>query len=768
MPIPRTPNAPHFNGKYVTDFLTLITQHGSNAGVTDLDDLVPYIVQYSSDAVKDLIRYIPEFDPELPKKTWAAAEKALFLLYGHAEETPDYSEAMLRDFCQERSAKSPFASKKEIETYLRDFMHIAGPLKKKSTITEDLCNFYFIAGIPKELKEWFQNEVPVAKRKRDSPPTIPESIVILQKRFDKSALTYEPWKENTERKDRTVAFGADGNRLETYLHAPATVTTNPAPAPVHSTSEIDELTRQLEKLHINLAALKLGTSPQAPSTDQTSQGASNGFQKNCFMCGKVGEHPLHPSKCPETKLLLDANVIKYDTNTNRYVMVDGRDLPQTPRGFIGGVAGYIRALIRDQSTAATQETTTARTSSIRLSNGSGGIINDQIFAVSSLEAMDRHADPVTRTGKDTGARFDPTKRPAPAKGKGREGEVSNPSVSAPKPAPAAPINPTNSTLPAPPPNPINREDGWKAARPSNPKQGGDDVVMRDVKKPSPNDKYYITSNIQERANPSAIFEEMMNMQVTVPFFQLVGASPMLQKLFSEATRSKREYGAKPAEFFIDGEQTDTEAFVRFTQVTETGATRVYAENADALPEFLVRYGNAIAKVPEGRYFAMSTGSVSITIAGVELTALIDCGSELNLASQSIPARCSLPVDFEGMKWALKGIHGGPEQLRGCATDVPIRIGNHNFPHHLFISHQELGQHDLILGQPFLQWFAARIDYERSGSVSLYLWKEGNRKVNPTIVVTITDPLDPRNTTTMTHGHAHPVAWVEEVTDEEDF
>jgi hypothetical protein len=123
-----------------------------------------------------------------------------------------------------------------------------------------------------------------------------------------------------------------------------------------------------------------------------------------------------------------------------------------------------------------------------------------------------------------------------------------------------------------------------------------------------------------------------------------------------------------------------------------------------------------------------------------------------------------------MKWSLKGIHGSPEQLQGCATDVPMRIGRHDFSHHLFVSNQELGLHDIILGQPFLQWFASRIDYDRNGAVNLYLWKDGDRKMRPTVVISITDPSDPRNTTTITtRGHGHnEAAWVEEVTDEEDF
>ncbi|KAF7354482.1 hypothetical protein MVEN_01137400 [Mycena venus] len=130
MPIPRTTNAPYFNGKYLADFLTILAQHGANAGITDLDDLVPYIVQYSSDEVKDLIRYMTEFDPDESGKTWSAAKVQLRLLYGQADEPPSYTEEMLQDFCQKQSAKSPFKNKKQIETYHKDFMHLGGPLVK--------------------------------------------------------------------------------------------------------------------------------------------------------------------------------------------------------------------------------------------------------------------------------------------------------------------------------------------------------------------------------------------------------------------------------------------------------------------------------------------------------------------------------------------------------------------------------------------------------------------------------------------------------------
>ncbi|KAJ6571441.1 hypothetical protein B0H19DRAFT_988062 [Mycena capillaripes] len=747
MPSARSTAAPRFDGKEVTAYLTSIAQHGANAGITDLDNLVPYILQYASDDVRNLVRYMPEFDPEKTGKTWNAAKAQLMLLYGHSERVPDYTESMLKDYCERQSAKSSFTNMTDIETYYRGFSQIAVPLVKKGRISASERDFYFIAGIPEVIKEWFTTQVPEAKRKRSSPPTVAESFGYLQKRFDDDSLTFKPWAEGI------IPIATSSLSVSSSSNVPL-----PSQIPL-APSAMDDLAKQIQTLSLNLAALTAGNAPVAvqPTALGDNSQPTDQNQRRCFMCAKYGAHQLGLRNCPDTHTLLGSNTIRFDTNTGRYVMTEGGvDLPRVPPGFIGGVADYIRALARDR---ATNEAQTARTSAIALSYGTTNVLAGDHFAVSSLDFENRNADPVTRTGKDTGVRFDPAKRPDD-KGKARD---IPPHMSQNPVAGPAPTKPAVATLPQPPPNPINRQEGWRESRPSNSKpKGTEDVVMRDTKRPAANDKYHITSEIQERADAKNVFETVLKMPITLPLLEIVGLSPQLQKLFTDATRSKREYTTKPAEYSINCVESDYHA----DGLTESFPTRVYADaSPEEISDFIVRYGNAISRVPEGRYFAMSTGSITLHVGDTELTAMIDSGSELNLASQSIPSRCSVPVDFEGMKWALRGIHGGPEQLRGCATDVPMRIGGHLFPHHLFVSHQELGPHDLILGQPFLQWFASRLDYERSGAVSLYLWKNGDRKVNPTIVVTITDPKNPRNATAISRNQR---ATIEEVTDDEDY
>jgi hypothetical protein len=190
------------------------------------------------------------------------------------------------------------------------------------------------------------------------------------------------------------------------------------------------------------------------------------------------------------------------------------------------------------------------------------------------------------------------------------------------------------------------------------------MVMRDANKKSEKStpSYHFTSDIQDLADPKVLLQKILDLNISVPLFQLIGSSPALQKLIGEATRVRRDYNTKPAEYSVlNDDLVADEGEVLHGGHTEVigNQRRVFVQNTDRLPEFLTRYSNAIARVPEKRYFAMTTGSMTVTIGGAEFSAMIDTGSELNLASRSVPGRAALPVDFEGMKWSLKGIHGHP-------------------------------------------------------------------------------------------------------------
>lgn len=133
-------------------------------------------------------------------------------------------------------------------------------------------------------------------------------------------------------------------------------------------------------------------------------------------------------------------------------------------------------------------------------------------------------------------------------------------------------------------------------------------------------------------------------------------------------------------------------------------------------------------MPMKKYFAMTTGIMDIKIGDVPLCAMLDSGSELNVMSYYVPEQARLVLDTEGMKWSLKGIHGGAEGLRGVVLDADIKLGSHSFPYHVFISlHKVSNQFDIILGQLFLQWYTCRLEYWREGYVKLFFWKDGDKK-----------------------------------------
>lgn len=210
MPIPRTQNALFFNGRYIDDFLSRIVQHGAMAGITNADELVTYIVDYSSDMVKDLIINMDEFDPDSMTKTWNAAKEALKTLYSSSDLPKEYTEEELKEFCHDRSIKYSFSKLSDVDDYLRAYVGIAASLKKRKVITDKEYDLYFIHGLPHSIKEWFMSAVPSANRTVSAPPSVNDSLKILRGKFDKNLIIYEEW-NSPEDKQAKSGFDSNGN-----------------------------------------------------------------------------------------------------------------------------------------------------------------------------------------------------------------------------------------------------------------------------------------------------------------------------------------------------------------------------------------------------------------------------------------------------------------------------------------------------------------------------------------------------------------------------
>ncbi|RPD60495.1 hypothetical protein L226DRAFT_569998 [Lentinus tigrinus ALCF2SS1-7] len=398
----------------------------------------------------------------------------------------------------------------------------------------------------------------------------------------------------------------------------------------------------------------------------------------------------------------------------------------------------------------------------------------------------------------------------------------------PEPLPPAPSTPAPlppaTTIPEPP-HLINRKDGWKQSQPGKGKgrevrfEEDEDVEMRDsssrakAKSNTPSTGYKHTTDLEKDTDANAVFDKLLkDVNVTLPLGQVLGTSAALQELMHEA--SKRRRVPKESSRTALLERIESEGDARGEQLKElvlnanaiqasegpvpntskaevlhfdaTGVPIVQAEytTASAFRDYiLVNDGQDLTQqqlafstfalsrtkgLPaiQDRMFAMATGVFTTHVNGIPFRCMVDSGSELNVVYKGFPGVTGLALDSLGQFWKLKGIHGAAEPLAGYIDSVPFQIGRHTFEHHVFVSpHQTIGDSfDIILGQPFLTYFDARVDYSATGETVLYLWSGRDKDTgsHPTLGISITDPEDARNRSEiLSHLHAMAIAHADE-------
>jgi hypothetical protein len=305
-----------------------------------------------------------------------------------------------------------------------------------------------------------------------------------------------------------------------------------------------------------------------------------------------------------------------------------------------------------------------------------------------------------------------------------------------------------------------------------------DVQMKDETGAKKDKQFYFTSDAQESISLDKIQDQILDQPVTLSLRQIIGISQGVQRKMGDLVRSRREYMNKSGQYDLFTSQAEDLFRMENSeeaQIVQPG-DRIFGPSPDELDAFLVRYSNAVSFRPS-KFYAMATGVFRAKINDEEFTFMVDSGSELNLIPESIVNRLSLAIDYEGMRWSLKGVHGNPVQLRGVCKDLPLTIGGHSFAHHFFVSQSEVGKQDCILGQPWIQWFSARIDYTRIGNMSMTLWKNGNRNESATLNIALVradnernidslDPNPPYSSNSRARSSQH--AYIEEIVDEQDF
>ena len=467
---------------------------------------------------------------------------------------------------------------------------------------------------------------------------------------------------------------------------------------------------------------------------------------------------------------------------------------QLPRGVPGG--GVAKAL-RDEraSTTASSSSLKGKGREVRdppphmaaiagLQSNGEDILGDNIYGVSSFSHPAWHeVFPVTRSQVRDAKKGNTADKKV-------EADPKAPTASAPKtqihpipwrqPIPAH--QPQVSTSKVPQPHPSNTEEAWRqrknVTKTSTP-QAPTDANAQDPNKTGnkPTSGYHFTSSIQEMIDGDVVQQKILNTLITLPLKEILGISPDMQKRFSGLTKTRREYTSKLViatphdetdgviqEEYSPGVRTSSKAVADRFQHSELHVS--FDEETEDVEEILIRYSSAV-KIHTNSLFAMTTGHFEGILAGHHVSFMIDTGSELNLIADALFRQTNLALDHDGARWSLKGINGGAVPLVGCCRDVPVTCGGHRFDHHFFVSREGTGKQDVILGQPWLQWYSATLCYSRTGAIEMCLWSDGDRERGrpPTLSVQLVAPNAPRNTDKLTFQGKRTT--IEEVSDSEN-
>ncbi|ESK85083.1 Gag, partial [Moniliophthora roreri MCA 2997] len=569
------------------------------------------------------------------------------------------------------------------------------------------------------LKHWLKTQIPADKMMKANTPIQEEVLTLLNWRFDPLSLFYMPWREEDEEGDGQVCLSDEGNR-QTRKGKPVAeetpLTTNGVPQ-----SALDSLTKQMRQLQLNQTSILNTLSSMGTSAPQQSNHTYN-RTKTCFICGVQNPpHPLHSTKCLE----------------GQFVMMNGSDLPWTPySGYQEGIAAYICELHNSRSTTQASQSgfmwdspphQQASVNHYGLFCDGSPVFSEEGF---NFNGEQFSSNPVLCGRKDTRVCFDPLARPdmKPEDSKAKKSmsdclpkPSTRPDITSP-PKPDITIN-----IPALP-LPINRKDGWKDSVPSASSKPKPDITMKDDNKEQL--KYHFTSDLQKKSDPTTVYNAVMNQPIMVPIYQLIRNSPALQKLIADGTHMRREYVTKQAEYSLSNSISSSKfdkmnvTEVMMMMVDAKGITCHYRAvdlnvgDVESVYEFLGRCTNALLKSPKvSKLFAMVTGILELMINGVMLLAMINTGSELSVGSQDLPDKTNCTVDFGSCNWSLKGIHRQPEPLQGVMVEAMMKIGGQDFPHHIFISHQNMDKQDIILDM--LNFISGRIQKTKSNLLFLF-------------------------------------------------
>ncbi|EMD37676.1 hypothetical protein CERSUDRAFT_73522 [Gelatoporia subvermispora B] len=740
MPLPGTKGAPKFKGARVTDFVNDFATCAKAAGIPDAE-WPNQCLRYCANNVRRVIKHLHEFRPTA--SDWDAAKAKLLQLYGSTDEESKFRPSKLRKFYRAARGRR-MTTVQQFDKYFREFLETLGDMTETKMVTEKERDLYFYKGIPQRARQKIRAKLEKAGVvvEMRSPPPMEKTVEQAKSLFggedvnedsdDSEGSSDETSRDDSSGSDRSSDSEDSEPRSKKKKHRKSKETTrsqvelkvkHEAPSDSESKQVLEHaksLADRFEKLMAftmnQQVPAQTSVNAQCTQTGNCSHMLGQRTARKCWMCDKTEgidlDHGIGIKSCPETIKLVEEGLIKLGS-TGRLVKPDGSELPRALPGQ-GGIARVLRndAKLRARSDPSKKDAPPHMNVAVMgLCRDGEHVLKGGVFAIASESA---HSFPIqTRSAKQkrvtTCEEVDEDKEVVKevcfeelpmevVKASGKKTAAQEKGSAGMRP----PV--------------VNTEEGWRERERRKREARGE---KRDAEQSD-------SVQIEE------VQAQLLATKVTLPLRDIIGLSPELQKRFASLTKTRREVGARAivTEFTDDGEvsvttedEEERDGLQGKTNSGQPGAALLTYDTTEDLGAILQRYTAAVS-LRSKHFFAMATGFVEARFGGEHVIFLIDTGSELNLISRRVWEQTDVPIDKDGARWSLRGISGEPVKLLGCCREAPLEIDRSRFDHHFFVSTQETGVHDGILGQPWFHWFSCRVDYDRFGTMEVEAWPTG--------------------------------------------
>jgi hypothetical protein len=220
MPIAGQPGAPFFDQTHVTDFLDSLELLATSVGL-NVDQLPRYVPYYSSQRVREFIRYAPEFSGT----DWTAARHYLCKSY-ESEDIDLITPQDLENFVL-HSKQQEMTSTRELSEYYVDFLRFSAQLRHFNLITDVQSRLAFFRGLSRSLQDYVVRKLPQDKYSQVDPPPVLEVKSILEAKFNPMSL--ESLIEQTEATDLSRSTKSDSK--------PSPAPSSPLPSTLPTTEQ---------------------------------------------------------------------------------------------------------------------------------------------------------------------------------------------------------------------------------------------------------------------------------------------------------------------------------------------------------------------------------------------------------------------------------------------------------------------------------------------------------------------------------------------------